>query len=409
METTLREVHFCKTCEFALPYCVRSDREFCGKRCRSWWYLHPGQKRLDFAPGEDSPPRRKRGQPKTLAEALAALAEAQAEVARLEAEARKWNTKEHKQRNNWSDFQRKMTEQKVQSRRELDALRDEVATLTERLTASEQSRAEKGEQEEELHKQVETLKKELAEAKEAQKELREEKEQLIAEHKEAMAAETQKQTAAEATIAELHEVAESLEKDLAAEQELRAAAERRGDELSADIERLAKDGMTTLSQEEQTSLFESWDRHKSAELRDTRQHRDAALVQRERYARRILRMMSPGRYLEYAMAAGYDVTKDPLIASKGIELMVESKVAEVQRQEKPLGRARELDTEQTIDEQAFAAAMAFRWQHINRPHRERRGKIKWIVVGFQLDAESEKYLRKLTQARTRRLERSLGM
>ena len=31
---------FCLTCEFRLPYCVRSDREFCGERCRGWWYLH---------------------------------------------------------------------------------------------------------------------------------------------------------------------------------------------------------------------------------------------------------------------------------------------------------------------------------------------------------------------------------
>ena len=38
-----------------------------------------------------------------------------------------------------------------------------------------------------------------------------------------------------------------------------------------------------LSTERQASLFEAWDRHKSAELHDTRQHRDAALAQRERY------------------------------------------------------------------------------------------------------------------------------
>jgi hypothetical protein len=70
----LRDVHFCKTCDFRLPFCVRTDREFCGKRCRVWWYRHPGVKRLDFSPGEDIPSRRRRGQPKTLAEALMLLA-----------------------------------------------------------------------------------------------------------------------------------------------------------------------------------------------------------------------------------------------------------------------------------------------------------------------------------------------
>ena len=39
-----------------------------------WWYRHPGVKRLDFSPGEDIPSRRRRGQPKTLAEALMLLA-----------------------------------------------------------------------------------------------------------------------------------------------------------------------------------------------------------------------------------------------------------------------------------------------------------------------------------------------
>ena len=68
---------------------------------------------------------------------------------------------------------------------------------------------------------------------------------------------------------------------------------------------------------------------------------------------------------------------------KRVEILVEAELAEVQRTEKPNGRARGLDIEQTVDEQAYAAAMAFRWQHINRPHRERRGKTKWIVVGSE--------------------------
>ena len=85
----MREAHFCRTCEFRLPYCVRSDREFCGEQCRGWWYLHPGQKRLDFAPGEARPRRRINcGQPKTLAEALRTLAEVRAHAAQLEAAAR---------------------------------------------------------------------------------------------------------------------------------------------------------------------------------------------------------------------------------------------------------------------------------------------------------------------------------
>ena len=430
--TTLREAHFCRTCEFRLPYCVRSDREFCGEQCRGWWYLHPGQKRLDFAPGEARPRRRLNcGQPKTLAEALRTLAEVRAHAAQLEAAARKQRTKEHQQRNNRSDLNDSLTESRARSRREKDALADEVETLRERLAELEQKAEATSGQEKELREQVTDLTAQLQKAAESEKELRrtheelveqreEEIEDLKSQHEEEIAELTtrheseldeqlQRLTAAEAAMTELHEAANSLSQNLVAEQELRAAAEQRGDQLSEEIERLAREGPSTMSREEQLSLFESWDRHKSAELHDTRQHRDAAIAQRERYARRILRMMSPGQYLEHAMAAGHDVTQDPLFHDKRIEILVEGQVAEVQKLEKPQGRARELDTEQTLDEQAYAAAMAFRWQHINRPHRERRGKTKWIVVGFKLDQESEDYLRKLTKARTRRLEQSLGI
>ena len=408
MTTPLREAHFCLTCEFRLPYCVRSDREFCGERCRGWWYLHPGQKRLDFARGDARTGRRKRGQPKTLAEALVALAELRVHAERLEADARKRITQQHKQRNNWSELSLSLTKVRAQSRRETDALKDEVESLKEQLAESEQRAKESGGTEKELRAQVAELKAELERAKQTEKELRTANEELAGQHKEELAEERQKLAAAEATIKELHEVADSLSGNLIEEQKLRAAAEERGDKLSQDIEEMLTGESVPLSTQKQASLFDAWDRHKSAELHDTRQHRDAALAQRERYARRILRMMSPGQYLDHAMAAGHDVTQDPLLHDKRVEILVEAELAEVQRTEKPNGRARGLDIEQTVDEQAYAAAMAFRWQHINRPHRERRGKTKWIVVGFKLDAESESYLRRLTRARIRRMERSLG-
>src|SRR5262245_1983057 len=86
---SLREVHFCTTCEFRLPYCVRTDRRFCGQQCRLWWYRHPGQKRLDFSPGGGGLPKQPgKGKPKTYADALTALAEARAYAAQLEAVAR---------------------------------------------------------------------------------------------------------------------------------------------------------------------------------------------------------------------------------------------------------------------------------------------------------------------------------
>lgn len=85
----MRAVYHCKTCDFRLPYCVRTDRRFCQERCRIWWYGHPGRKRPDFSPGAWGLPEHPgKGQPKTLEAALQALAEARKHAAELDAAAR---------------------------------------------------------------------------------------------------------------------------------------------------------------------------------------------------------------------------------------------------------------------------------------------------------------------------------
>ena len=70
--------------------------------------------------------------------------------------------------------------------------------------------------------------------------------------------------------------------------------------------------------------------------------------------------------------------------------------------------ARRLDPEQTLDEQAYAAALSFRWKQINHPHLRRKRQPKWIAVGFLLDAESEKYLLTLTQERIEEMKRRVA-
>ena len=112
-------------------------------------------------------------------------------------------------------------------------------------------------------------------------------------------------------------------------------------------------------------------------------------------------MMSPGQYLDHAMAAGHDADARPTPTRQARQILVEAELAQVQRTEKPNGRARGLDIEQTVDEQAYAAAMA-RFSlatHQQTSLVNGEGDQKWIVVGFKLDAESESYLRKLTRAR----------
>jgi hypothetical protein len=120
----LRDVHFCKTCDFRLPFCVRTDREFCGKRCRVWWYRHPGVKRLDFSPGEDIPSRRRRGQPKTLAEALMLLAQERTRADELEAAAKQAQTSEGVLRNQLTTLRDELSEERTKNA----TLRDELET-----------------------------------------------------------------------------------------------------------------------------------------------------------------------------------------------------------------------------------------------------------------------------------------
>jgi hypothetical protein len=95
-----RSDRLCLTCDFRLPSCTRSDRQFCGPRCRIWWYRNPGVKRLDFSPGDEIPARKnKHGRPKTLADAIRRLDEtrlaleaADGEITRLRAENRRLRT-----------------------------------------------------------------------------------------------------------------------------------------------------------------------------------------------------------------------------------------------------------------------------------------------------------------------------
>src|SRR5689334_10754098 len=83
----MRETHFCRTCTWKLPYCVRRDRIYCSSACRMWAVRHPGRKRLMRGPSIP-PDVQKRGRPKTRAAALAALGESRRYAARLETAAR---------------------------------------------------------------------------------------------------------------------------------------------------------------------------------------------------------------------------------------------------------------------------------------------------------------------------------
>lgn len=523
----MRAVHFCRTCDFRLPYCVRTDRRYCSQRCRLWGYRHPGSKRPDFSPqgwGHPEPPGR--GHPRTLAEALHALGEARDYAAQLEAAAKAQQLETRRLRDRLAALRGEAAEARTkltagseelqaelekaqrrlaqleeqakdataqakahQAQAEVLAVRvkksDEAAVeqqvATERLTAEltelRQADACRTEETNKLHTAVAELTKTrddlqgqaqsaLARATESDVALQQargelstlrqsrtrqaeehaqevgklksqaaaltaQREQLaeqikalstsaeglraraeraettLAQRDEELSVQHRNFVAAEQAHKEVHIVAESESRSLSAEKSRRLAAEQRVEQLTRELERLARASRLEEGGHQQLSLFGPREEVLWAELRDVRSHRDAAIAERELLSARILRLMSPGKYLEHAAAAGYDITKDPLIRLKREEVLVEGQLAALQASKKKRRRARPYDPAETLDEQAYAAALTFRWKQINHPHKRRKQKPTWVSVGFLLDAESEKYLALLTEERIEEIERKI--
>ena len=137
----MRAVSYCKTCDFRLPYCVRTDRSFCQERCRVWWYWHPGRKRLDFSPGGWGLPKHPGNeQPKTLAAALLALAEARKHAAGLEAAARAMQLADHHLRSKLAELRADAITSRRELMKELESLQDELDEARERLAHAEEDR-----------------------------------------------------------------------------------------------------------------------------------------------------------------------------------------------------------------------------------------------------------------------------
>lgn len=496
----MREVHFCKTCDFRLPYCVRSDRQFCGQRCRVWWYWHPGQKRFDFSPsgwGLPLPPRK--GHPKTFSAALEALTESRQYTVELEAAARRMQLVDHSLRSKLTALRGEMSASKSELLKELDALRDELEEAEERLAEADQQAAQvppsNGDTEAQLSllrqtagetaalrgsleqanrelstlravydeettkhvEEVRTLKHQTSSATalhhqdllrtnaalvQSRDLLRRQLEQVqhsatnrIAEQtsqlRAALACAESEHTAqreradtAERTLAQrddeltrqhdlfvaaerahrgTHLVAQSESRSLQAEKSRRITAEQRVEQLTVEIEGLAKEfQMRTVSHDLQ-ALLQTPLSVLIAENREVRGQRDRIDAEREMLAARLLEWMSPGQYLEHAAAADYDITKDPLIQIKLQEIRVENQLSQQQAEEKEAGwetkaTARALDPKQTVVEQAYAAALSDRWTIKHKPHKRHRN-VEWRVVGIRLDDGSEEYLMRRSERR----------
>jgi chromosome segregation ATPase len=420
-----------------------------------WWYRHPGIKRLDFSPGDEIPARRKNGQPKTLAEALTLLEGERARAVELEDAAKRAQTQEGILRNQLAALRNELTEERTS----LATLRDELSderkkqTETDLLWRKAEERADEmeasynsladdlakaaeytSELEEEvesdrrkaeeirydLEQEIKQLRRELDEQRPSKESVSAEQEELNRQFEELrirfeenarslmlrdgeLTKQRQDFAASELAHREIHATADSIVRSLAEERNRRIAAERHVEELRQELRRVISTPPSLLGEAQRLALLDLHNSQLATELQEVRLHRDFAVEEQERLAARLLHLMSPGRYLEHAAAAGYDITTDPLIKLMQRSVIAEAQLAQWQKAHGTRQRARRWDLNQTLVEQAYAAAITKRWSHINQPNKSFKGTPYWVVTGILLDSESERHLLKVNAKRANAL------
>jgi len=115
-----------------------------------------------------------------------------------------------------------------------------------------------------------------------------------------------------------------------------------------------------------------------------------------------------GRYQEFAAALGYDAASDRLFELMHEEVRGAAAYADWQATHMERITARRRDLEQSLAEQAFAAANAARWHLIDHPHVRLGNVPKWRLVGLLLDDKSERYLRTIMNERLEEMTSRIG-
>lgn len=375
-----------------------------------------GQSTLPDAP--------RRWRPQTRAAALAALADSRRYAARLETAAREQEARER------------------ELRAELDKLRagavtkqQELASTNGRLEQAEQKQNEKVKESYKRKRQAERLvdrlkrterevsrkEKALDQARADLAALRRAHEQQAVEQANnlsdarAQAKELSKTRDELATkVKKLAEATEQLEQRAAdAEQKLKQrddeldherqqtdAAKRGQDETRAHIELLQR--RLEAEQAKRTAAEQKLEQSGQA---GNSQPQTTPLATQSPLVLSSLRL---GRYQELAAALGYDAASDRLFELMNEEVRVAATYADWQATHMERITARRRDLEQSLAEQAFAAANAARWHLIDHPHVRLGNLPKWRLVGCLLDDKSEKYLRTIMNERLGEMKSRVG-
>ena len=447
----MREIHYCNTCDKKLPYCVRFDRKYCTSLCRVWAFRHPGQKRLDYSYGRRRLKRPGRAQPKTISAALAALAESRKYAAKLEATAQQQHTDGQKLKTELLALREGLADALLGKVADSDAVRDDLAKTKERLAKVEQQKNAKTKQSYRRLRQTERLitrmkraEREVAAKRLALERAQAELEAVRRSQEQQGAVQSSKLAAAQSQAADLLRVRDDLAKQVQSltdnAEQLQSRAEaveqtlKQHDEELGQERKLAEEAQR--AQQEANAKAESLKRRIEAEqarrmvaekivqqLQKGREHQTPpsrpatnpvsgtgqdGSIDDERLSAHIRQHMDLGQYLQHAVAAGYDITADPLLPLMRRHVVVADPYADWQLRHLNRITSRRRDLRQTLDEQAYAAALTARWKLVDAPHI-RLGKIPtWRIVGIQLDEESEKYLWTINNERIDEMTSRMG-
>jgi hypothetical protein len=366
-----------------------------------WAFRHPGQQRPDYTRGRVGLPKELgRGQPKSFAEARAALLETRRYAARLEAAARQQHSAEQKLLTELATLREGLAEVKRSLAAERDAARDDLGKLNER---AQRSRADLGRAQAELAEargtnaqqntehatRLRELQEQIGELSRARHDLTEQIKTLKsgveelknrAEQTEAtlhqrdqeLHRERQQSTEAQQARQDSESVVDLLRRRLEAEQKPRVAAEER-------IEQLL--GTGTVGRPPEPDMPPS----------------------------PVVPPGSPGAYQRHAAATGYDYLQDPLFELMRRDVQVADRYADWQTRHMGRIGARRRDPNQPLDDQAYAATLSARWRLVDHPHLRLGTPPQWRLLGFLLDERSESYLLMIMEERIDEMQSRLGV
>lgn len=416
-----RQRRLCAACDRALPLWARADKRACNGTCRMRVsrMRRGGRSPLSSRSYRVRQPIPRKHQSPALLQ-IAGVQHARAE--RAEQERRDWQQRCEEQAAELVQLRRELAEQKHSAavqRRDHEAKMEELrGELTEKSSAAEAELAEAKERLEEITEERDVLQELLTESDASLDELRQEVKERESEE-ESEKEELRRQSnetsrlvkecealrswlaQTERAHKEVSEVADSQRRTIRYEQQRRT-------ELEKQLDQALKAPKTPPKEHDRGMTETAWAAHLRAEQlavenQRLRMHRDAVAHERERISNRILRMMSPGQYLDHAASAGYDPTKDPLIERKIDELRVLDRYSRWQRKYMQRVTARRLKEERPIDEQAIEAALADRWKLMTKPLKKLGKQPEWRIVGFLLDDESELFLAKESRDRANKM------